>query len=183
MLVWDLEIYKPIAEINGKIDWVGAKQGKYGISVVAVWDSQTGRQHLYDWRSLEACVEHLNCADILVGFNTRDFDTPCIQSLSGEEIVAPQYDILAEVWRALPRREKGYKLGDITSRTLGLYKSGEGESAPSLVAQGRWAELHDYCMNDVHLALELYNHIVAFGEIIDVNGDTLAIQRPSGVDD
>lgn len=179
ILVWDLEIERPIANRNGKPDWVGARNGKYGISVVAVYDNHTGRQHLYDKNQLQAAVEHLNCADVLVGFNTIDFDTPCLQALSGEEIVASHYDILDEIWKALRTRQKGYRLGDIASRTLGLHKSGEGESAPQLVAQGRWAELHDYCMNDVHLTRELYNHIVAFGSICDINGEQLELPRPS----
>lgn len=149
------------------------------MSALVISDSQTERMHLYDKHTLEGAVAHLNMGDLLVGFNSSNFDTPCIEGVTGLRVERPQYDILAEVYRALGHREKGYSLDAIAGRTLGFHKSGDGASAPELAARGRWAELFDYCMNDVHLTRSIYNHIVDLGYIVDINGERLSLPAPS----
>lgn len=179
-IVWDIEIAKPLPIKKGKPDWEAAKRGECGISAVVLWDSATERFHLYDSHSLEQCMVHLNSADLLVGFNSVEFDTRVIEAITGMEIQAQQFDILLATWKALGDKHfKGYKLGDICHRTIGLEKSGHGEGAPSLAKQGRWGELFDYCLNDVHITKELYNHIVDTGWILDVNGLELPLDVPS----
>jgi DEAD/DEAH box helicase domain-containing protein len=178
IVCWDLEIAKPIPLKNGKPDWDYARAGDCGISCVVLYDSQTERYHLYDMHNLPECVAHLNSADLIVGYNSIEFDTSVLQNVSGSQLTAPQYDILSEIWRALGHYQKGYKLGDVCGRALNLEKSGSGESAPSLAAQGRWAELMDYCLNDVALTKALYNYVVDEGGILDVNGHMLKLKAP-----
>lgn len=175
ILIFDIEIAKPIEAVGG---WEGAKKGLAGISSAVVWDSDTQRYHLYDANTLDELVAHLNSGDLIVGWNSRDFDIPCIEGVTGQKITAWGYDMLQEIWAAIGRFYKGYKLGDVCYRTLGLEKSGNGESAPHLAATGQWAKLFDYNLNDVHLTKSLYNHVVNEGFIIDVDGEPLHLECP-----
>jgi hypothetical protein len=178
IVCWDLEIAKPIPMKGKKPDWDFARAGGCGISCVVLFDSETERFHLYDMNNLEECMAHLNSADLLVGYNSIEFDTSVIQAVTGQQLVPQQYDILKEIWTALGHFQKGYKLGDVCGRALNLEKSGAGDSAPSLAGQGRWAELMDYCLNDVHLTRCLYNYIVDEGGIPDVDGHMLKLASP-----
>jgi len=170
IIIYDLEIATPIKDD----DWGAAKRGENGISSLVLYDSSSERYHLYDPHTIERAVDHLNTADLLVSFNGVEFDTPCLQGYTGMVVEPAQFDILQAIWQALGKRSKGWKLGAVCERTLKLNKSGTGESAPKLYAEGRFGELFDYNLNDVYLTRKLYNHIVDFGTVI--GPDSKAIQ-------
>lgn len=172
--------------------WDGARRGEAGISCVCVWDSSTERFHVYsakpfdeanemgiwDQGDLDDCLAHLNSADLLVGFNSIDFDTPALQSVSGCDILPEQYDILREVWRALGKRQKGFRLNDLCKRHGIGEKTETGESAPKLYKSGRHGRLIDYCINDVHLTLKLARLIEQQGYVETPEGEQLLVRRP-----
>ena len=175
--VFDLEIASPVEECpNG---WAGARRGECGVSALVVWDTGTGRYHLYDASTLEAAVEHLNSVDRIVTWNGKDFDVPIIEALTAQRVATSHVDLLELVWKALGTKTKGYKLGAVALRTLGLAKNGDAVSAPSLVAQDRYAELFDYCLNDVHLTRRLWEHVQSTLCVIGVNGEPLVLMVPS----
>lgn len=174
--VFDLEIASPVEECpNG---WAGARRGECGVSALVIWDSTTGRYHLYDASTLERAVEHLNAADRIVTWNGKDFDVPIIEALTSQKVRSQHIDLLEMVWNALGHKTKGYKLGAVALRTLGLTKNGEGVAAPSLVKQDRFAELFDYCLNDVHLTRRLWEHVQSKLFVIAVNGEPLVLMVP-----
>jgi len=180
ILTWDLEIRKPLESIDG--GWEAVRNGAAGISCLAIRDNETGRQHLYDEHTLDQAADHLNEADLLVGFNSLSFDSAVLRGVSGREICCPQYDILAKIWEALGRRQKGWRLDDVAARCVGLRKSGKGEYATALYAQRRFAELYDYCMGDVHITACVFNHIVANGWVLTPDGDQLHLDPPGTED-
>jgi hypothetical protein len=171
IIVWDLEIAKPIKNN----DWNAAKRGENGISSLVLYDNDTERYHLYDDYTLDACAEHLNSADLLVGFNSAEFDAPCFSGYTGIPLEPPHYDILQAIWETLGTRKSGYKLGQLCERMFNEGKSGNGESAPRLYAEGRMGELFDYNLNDVYLTRKLFNHIVDTGEVLAPNGKPLKL--------
>jgi len=172
--------------------WDGARRGEAGISCVCLYDTSTERYHVYAakpfdednemglWnrQDLDDCVSHLNSADLLIGFNTISFDTPALQAVSECDILPTQYDILAETWRALGNRRKGFRLNELCLRHGLGQKSETGESAPKLYKSGRHGRLIDYCVNDVHLTLKLAQHIQRHGYIETPEGDQLVLRRP-----
>jgi DEAD/DEAH box helicase domain-containing protein len=176
VVTWDIEIQtNPEDCIDG---WDGARRGECGVSCVALFDTASGRMHIYDHHDLTECVEHLNTADLLVGFNTLEFDTPALESVVGSSILPDQYDILHEIWKANGKRFKGYRLGDICER-MGLgSKNGEGARATDLFKQKRFGRLFDYCMNDVHLTRMLAQFINDHGHILSPDGLPLVMPRP-----
>ena len=175
VLTWDLEIRHPVHQVGG---WHSVRNGEAGVSILVIKDTETGRPHFYDDHNLDAALAHLNSADLLIGYNSIDFDTSVVQSITGECIIAPQYDILASIWSALPSRHKGYKLTEVAERTLGRGKSGNGAFATTLVAEGRWADLVDYCANDVYLTAALYNHVIDKGWVLTPDGSELWLPEP-----
>jgi DEAD/DEAH box helicase domain-containing protein len=175
IVVYDIEIAIPIEEL--KHGWEDAKKGKAGLASVVCYDSTSRRYHLYDKYTFDVCFDHLASADLLVGFNNIEFDTPALEGTLGKKLLVPQYDIIQAIRKANGTPfVKGYKLGQITERTLGLAKSGSGESAPHLYREGRIGELLDYNLNDVFLTKELYNHIVEHNSIIGVGGEPLFLE-------
>ena len=173
ILTFDLEIETPV---NG--DWEAARTGGCGISVLVVKDSETGLYHIFDKRTLDAGIDLLNSADLLVSYNGISFDAPVIFGVSGRYLTAAHYDILDHIWSALHGRAKGYKLDEVARATIGMGKSSNGEYATTLVKQKRWAELHSYCLADVHLTAHLFDHIMDSGFVKGTNGIELFLEKP-----
>lgn len=181
IIVYDLEIEKPLSEMPGETDderWNAVRMGDAGISCLVLYDSASRRYHLYDKHNLDDGVSHLNTADLLVSFNGIGFDSEVIHGVTGRYVTVAQYDILHEIWKALKHKQKGYRLQEVATRTINLSKNNNGAGAPALAKQGRWAELLDYCLNDVHVTKELFNHIVEKEWILDKDGDPLHLARP-----
>ena len=175
VVTWDIEIAQPIEETPG--GWEGARRGDAGISCVCLYDTTSGRTHVYDEHDLEECSAHLNSADMLVGFNTLSFDTPVMESVVGYSVLTPQYDILSLIWKELGTRHKGYRLADICERLQLGEKNGNGESAPNLYRKGRFGRLFDYCINDVHLTRKLANWINDNGYILTPEREPIPIPQ------
>jgi uncharacterized protein YprB with RNaseH-like and TPR domain len=170
-----MEIAVPVEELPG--GWNDARTGEAGVACVCLWDSSTDRYHVYDEFTIAKCIDHLNSADLIVSFNGKGFDVPALEGFTGTEIYADHYDILEECWKSIGKRQKGYRLGELAPRTLGLEKSNTGEHAPVLFRQQRFGELVDYCINDVHLTRKLFEHIMVTGEVIDPDGEPLLLDR------
>ena len=175
-MVFDLEIISsPTAHPEG---WEGARRGECGVSCVAVYDSQADHVFLFNEWDIEDCVEFLNKADLLISFNGRDFDTPCLESVSGMTICPQQFDILQEAWRALGKRQKGYRLGEICGRLELGEKTADGKRATDMYKEGDFKHLYSYCRNDVTLTRRLADFIVLNGYILTPEGEELPLPRP-----
>lgn len=179
VITWDLEIAIDPEELGN--DWEAVRRGAAGVSCICLYDTKTERVHTYGHQNLEECMAHLNDADLLVGFNTLSFDTPIMESLTDYTLLPHQYDILAEIWRVLPSKRKGFKLKELGPRMNLGHKTRPGASAPALFKEGRFGELFDYCINDVMLTRRLANWINANGYILTPEGDPLEITRPEVV--
>lgn len=182
-LTFDLEIEQDPTKIPG--GWGAARSGEAGISALIIHDDATGRFHIYDGNRVEEAARHLCEGDVWVSFNGRDFDVPVIQGYLGHEI-APQLDhidLLQMIWGALGRDRfnfpKGtWGLGATAQRTLGLSKSSTGVYATQLCAEGRFGELFDYCLNDVHVTRQLYEHICRTGYVLGPDDLVVRVGRP-----
>ena len=181
IITYDLEVAKHIdCKRAGcdceKLSWGDAGRGKAGLSSLVLYDTATSRYHIYDDNRTDEMIGHLNEADLLLGFNNIQFDKPAIEGHTNQRLIPKQFDILQTIRSANGGKfVKGYRLGDICERTLGLEKSGDGALAPDLFQRGHFAELHDYNLNDVYLTRTLFNFIVEHGFIIGVNGEPLEL--------
>lgn len=147
------------------------KAGKCGISVActaedfAAWSfpddrvlcSVDQKQELWDGTMLEELAFYLEEADLVVTWNGILYDIPVLSALLGRRInLNGHYDILDEIWKNVPRKEKGWSLDKIAQETLGRGKNGKGVSAPHLFQSGQIAKLFTYCMEDVALTRDLF---------------------------
>lgn len=162
----------------GEVTWDEARAGKAGVSAVCVWDSLSGRPHLYDQHNIRDCIEHLNAADLNIGWNNIEFDKPALEGFTGLPIHTEQLDVRQHVLAAVgDKYALGYRLGQVCERTINLTKSGDGIGAPRLAQDGRWAELFDYNINDVLVTRLLHNHIVECKYVIKPDGKELQIKK------
>lgn len=169
-IVFDTEIETMVEDCPNS--WAGAKRGECGLSALVLYDSETQRYHIYDRGTIEAGIKHLEMADLVVGYNSNGFDLPLLSGIYKKTWSCPEScDILEEIWDAVGKKQKGWKLTEVTKRTLNIEKSGSGEFAPKLFQEGRFAELFDYCMNDVHITRLLFEFIVKEGYVIDPEGN------------
>lgn len=176
VIVFDMEIAQ---SVKVKSDWDLARKGQLGVSCVCLYDSETQRPHVYDKHTIEACMEHLATADLLVSYNGKAFDVPALEGYSSLQLPPiPHYDILDEIWKSAGKKIKGYRLTEVGERTVGRGKSGSGEHAPVLHAQGRWAELVDYCLGDVYLTKDVFNYIIDNGCVIGPDEEEFFVDRP-----
>lgn len=124
---------KPQEEIM-ELGWKAAREGKCGIFCVVTCDDPGGKIKLWGNESIRDCYDHLASADLLVGYNSKDFDSQGMNNYllsrcpasdlllhafgaikirteivnynarGPNEIFVPHYDILAEIWSALGER-------------------------------------------------------------------------------
>lgn len=181
VIVFDLETRKGPDEVGG---WNALKQGKGGVSALVAYDSQTDDHYLYDDFTLEDFARLIEQPGVvLVGYNSKEFDLQIVQNLLNRRVAVKYHiDIFDLIKDALERegrsRERGWKLGESSLRTMGIGKSGSGAHAPELARQGRFAELITYCRADVDLTRQLLDYVRRHGGLRDHDGALLEIDIP-----
>jgi DEAD/DEAH box helicase domain-containing protein len=176
-ITFDLETRKLAQDVGG---WPALKSGEGGISCVSCWNSSSGRPHFFDENTLQECAALLESADVVCSFNGIDFDVPVIEGILGRKLkLGHHIDLLQLVWEALyPVKRRGNSLDAIAKRTLGRGKTGDGAHAPALYDQGRFAELFDYCLDDVILTMDVLRFAQEHGGVIGLDGELLQLDIP-----
>lgn len=129
------------------------------ISVLGLYDSETDSYRSFVQEEFKEMWPYFEKADVLIGFNTEYFDLPLLNKYySGDLTKIKSIDIMAAVKKALGRR---LSLNNIAQATLGLKKSADGLQAYEWWKQGKVQEIRDYCLQDVKVTKDLYDHIVA----------------------
>lgn len=182
IISFDLETRKTTDQVGG---WQQLKAGKGGISMLIAHDSETDSYAFYDDHTIEEFARLVEQPEvILVGYNSKEFDVPCIQGVLLRMLKAPRHvDLFDMIKDALDRegrhRERGWKLGDTALRAMGITKQDSGALAPDLATQGRYAELVTYCQHDVDLTRQLLDYVRRHGGVMDHRGNMLELDVPS----
>jgi hypothetical protein len=174
--VFDLEIKTPIKDCTH--GW--QSHDEMGVSCMVVWDYAEMRCRVFDDLNISEAAKMLCNYDVVVGFNTVGFDWKVLRS-TYPEFQQPDpgrrsadYDILREIWISLrldpdhfqPSTHGGYKLDDVAFETIGMRKSGDGAHAPELFQAGKYAELIDYCIQDVNIERQLFEFVAKHGYVV-----------------
>ena len=157
--------------------WDELRNGNGGASAICIHDSKLNWLYLYDdtRRSLETAIRHLESVDVVVGYCSDRFDLPCIEGISGRKLRLHHHiDIFAEISRACATLNIRTSIGDlkldtICRKNIGRGKIEHGSHAKALAAEGRWAELFNYCSDDVHLTYDLFRYIIKH-DGVHING-------------
>jgi DEAD/DEAH box helicase domain-containing protein len=158
IIVYDIETKNSFDDVGGRENFT-----KLGISVVGAFDYKTDEYIVFEEQELGAMEERLMEKPLLVGFNSKKFDTPILQQYIGFDISKfPQLDIMEEMVKALGHR---VSLQSVASATLGEGKSGDGLEAIRLYREGKMDELKSYCLDDVRLTHQIFEYGAKHGEL------------------
>ncbi|HOV86170.1 MAG TPA: DEAD/DEAH box helicase [Syntrophobacteraceae bacterium] len=169
----DLETQRLADEVGG---W--GNKHLMGISVAVVYDTEFEDFRVYREEEVPALVDHLEQLDLVVGFNILSFDYAVLQAYTSVDLNRlPTVDILKEIHAHL-----GFRVGlhHLAEKTLGKAKGADGVQAVRWFRQGAWDSLIEYCMLDVALTRDLFQHALDKGYLVYQNreGQTLRIPTP-----
>ncbi len=150
-IVLDLETQKSFEEVGGR-----SKNSLLKISVVGVYDYVSDSYLTYEEHELGKLAPILQTADRIIGFNILGFDFQVIQPYLDFDIFqVPALDIMLEIEKTLGHR---ISLENVAQATLGKGKSGTGLQAIQYWRAGKMEELKNYCLDDVKVTKDIYEH-------------------------
>ncbi len=133
------------------------------VSLVGVYFYETDTYEAFLLEDLPKLWPRLEHADRIIGYNLFGFDYPCLQTLyAGELAKLPTVDLLVEIERRIGFR---VKLDDVAQATLGVGKSGHGLMAVEYWKKGEIDKLKEYCLQDVRVTKDVYEHALQQGEV------------------
>lgn len=127
--------------------------------------------YFYETDTFEAFLEpdlpklwpRLERADRVIGYNLFGFDYPCLQTYyTGDFRKIPTIDLMVEIEKRIGFR---VKLDDVAIATLGVGKSGHGLQAVEFWKKGEIDQLRDYCLQDVRVTRDVYDHALSKQEV------------------
>jgi DEAD/DEAH box helicase domain-containing protein len=157
--VFDLETQRSAEQVGG---WHMAHHMR--VSCGVVYDVAMNRYTAYMEHQVDRLIEHLQCFDAVIGFNTKRFDYKVLSRYSDFDFAKlPTVDLLDSVFRQLGFR---LSLDHLAKHTLNLQKSGSGLDALEWWKSGEVEKLVEYCRMDVQITLELYLYLRNHGYVI-----------------
>ncbi|MBI4126879.1 MAG: ribonuclease H-like domain-containing protein [Deltaproteobacteria bacterium] len=158
IIVYDLETKYSFDDVGGREAFE-----KLGISVLGSYDYLDHACHIYEEGELSQFLERLQKKPLLIGFNSRRFDTPILQTYSPFDLsVLTQLDLMEEMVKVLGHR---VSLDSCAQATLSRAKTGNGLDALRYYRSGEMEKLKKYCLEDVKITCELFEYGAAHGEI------------------
>jgi DEAD/DEAH box helicase domain-containing protein len=157
-IVLDIETQNLFSDVGGK-----GNLTKLLLSVAGVYSYANNSFLTFTESEMPAFENLLKRIDLIIGFNINHFDLPILQKyLSIDLSKIPALDVMDEVVDKMGHR---VSLDDLVINTLGKRKSANGLLAVDYFKQGRMYELKKYCLDDVRLTRDLYEHGLKYGEI------------------
>jgi len=181
IIFFDVETRKWARDLHEdeQLGWDKLRRGEGGASAICLYDTRDKWAYAYDDHTAKQAAQHLEAADLIVGFTSRDFDIPVVEGLIGRKLrLKSTYDIYTEIARAnaergLVGRKGDFTLDAISKRNLGRGKIDHGSNAKALALSGNWGKLFNYCLDDVHLTRDLFARICRDGGLNNLNGSFL----------
>ncbi len=137
---------------------------RLSISLVGCYFYATDSFESFFEADLPKLWPRLERAERVIGYNLFGFDYPCMQSYyAGDFRKIPTLDLLLEIEKRLGFR---IKLDDVAQATLGVGKSGHGLQAVEFWHKGELDKLRDYCLQDVRVTRDVYEHALKHQEIM-----------------
>ena len=144
IVYFDLETQKSADEVGG---WNNIRDMRMSVGVT--YSTARGDYRIYGEDQVDALVNELMRADLVVGFNNMRFD---YEVLHGYTVIdlrqVPTLDMLVELQKTMNHR---LSLDSIATSTLGVEKTAEGLQAIRWYKEGRLSEIAEYCCYDVKI--------------------------------
>ncbi len=167
IVYFDLETRRSAAEVGG---WHNT--GKMGMSVGVTYSSAEDKYFIYREEEVEALIEQLRRADLVVGYNHLHFDYGVLQphSLWNMADSTINLDLCKDIERLLGNR---MKLDSVASASLGNSKTAEGVQALKWWAEYQKTgnpdvlmEIARYCCFDVKVTRDVFLYGASHGKIL-----------------
>lgn len=177
-----------------------------GLSIGCYFDYKDMLYHWFDAATLyDTVVQFVTRKPLLVSFNGIQFDFSLMRALLRQDaweatgyipvslnvrqqlcdefkaLCATSYDILAEIWRLDPagRFVKELNSLDAIRKANGMpAKTMDGATAPRLWAEGRYAEVLNYCQGDVQAKKQLFEWACSGRSFLRGNGLPITLPLP-----
>ncbi len=160
-IVLDIETQKGFHEVDRK------KLHLLKVSVACIYDSRSEQYIAFEEKELMKLEEYLKKADLIIGFNVRDFDMEVLQPyILTPAKNLPILDLLVEFEKIRGHR---ISLQSIAQATLKTSKSGSGWDALQLYKDGKMEELKKYCFDDVRITKDVYEYGLKHGKIFFIS--------------
>ena len=144
IVYFDLETQKSADEVGG---W-GHIQ-RMGMSVAVTYSTARGDYKVYGENQVDALINELQRAHLVVGFNNLRFDYEVLHGYTTLDLrQLPTLDMLVDLHERLQHR---LSLDAIVTATFGLEKTAEGMQAIQWFKEGKLMEIAEYCCYDVKL--------------------------------
>ncbi len=140
------------------------------ISYAGVINGETGEELDFWEEDIDKLKTLLLSGETVVHYNGFSFDMPVIANYTGPEILdVPQIDLMVAFYKRIGFRPK---LDDVATATLGYGKIGKGSDAVMYWESGQLDKLKKYCIQDVHVTMDVYNYGKEHGKVkyFDRNG-------------
>ena len=160
LVVFDLETQRSAADVGG---WNRAYL-MMGMSLGTVWDSRQQAHTTYFEDDVEALLEHLQRADMVIGFNVIGFDYSVLRGYTTFNFgTLNTLDILRDVHAQL-----GYRLSldALGTATLDTPKAADGLQALRWYKEGRLDLIEAYCKHEVEITRDLFRYGLTHGHLL-----------------
>jgi len=157
-IVLDIETQNLFADVGGKENLT-----KLSLSMAGVYSYTDNAFLTFTESEMPEFEKLLKNTNLVIGFNTNHFDLPILQKYFSFDLSKIQsLDIMEDVINSVGHR---VSLDDLLTNTLNAKKSANGLLAVQYWREGRIEELRKYCLNDVRLTRDLYEHGLKNGQI------------------
>ena len=160
-VIFDVETKQTFDEVGGYFP------DRLGISFVGlcVRDgfSQKGKMMSFFEDDLSKLFPILESADVIVGFNSINFDMQTlVPYYTGDVTKLPSLDLMVQIQKSV-----GHRIGldAVAKETLGIGKTGDGLDAIKYYKHKQWDELEKYCLQDVAVTRDLYDYGLRTGKV------------------
>ncbi len=159
IVYFDLETQKSADEVGG---WGNIRDMRMSVGVT--YSTARGNYRIYGEDEVNALMEELRRADLVVGFNTLRFDYEVLMGYSPffDPEQLHSLDMLVELRNTLSHR---LSLDAIATATLEVEKTSEGMQAIYWFREGKLVEIAEYCCFDVKITWLVHEYGRVHGKL------------------
>jgi DEAD/DEAH box helicase domain-containing protein len=152
IVYFDLETQRTANDAGG---W--DKKREMRVSIAVTYSTTLGEYRIFEEKDVDALVDQLLKADLVVGFNVINFDYEVLSRYTVLDLAhtARTLDMLVEIEKVLGHR---LSLDSVATATLGVGKTGDGLDAIRWWREGRLLEIAEYCCFDVKCTKLVHEH-------------------------
>jgi DEAD/DEAH box helicase domain-containing protein len=166
IVYFDLETQRSFSDVGGT-----QHRDKMGVSVAVTFSTRDNEYRIFGEDEMDALVERLCRADLVVGFNHLHFDYPVLQGYTVLDLESQtvNLDMLVDLEQRLGFR---LKLDAVASATLGTGKTADGLDALKWwkqykkTGESEWLlKIAEYCAYDVKVTRMVHEAGVGAGKL------------------